>query len=75
VQNCFEDIECSSSNDCIVWEVHVNYLKHFFCPCVVDTVESDGHSQLSKVQHLLPSKAIERGKLNPGSYPPAPASV
>jgi hypothetical protein len=41
----------------------------------VDIAKSDGHSQLSKGQHLLPSEAIERGKLNPGSYPLAPVSI
>jgi hypothetical protein len=56
MQDYFEYVEISTSNDCLVREVHIN----LFCPCVVDIIEGDRHSQHSKCHHLVPSDATER---------------
>jgi hypothetical protein len=39
---CFESIECSPTNDCIVGVFHINNIKHnLLSSCIVD--EAEGH--------------------------------
>jgi hypothetical protein len=66
MQNCFKYVESSRFDDCVVWEIHINNLKHYLlCSCVVDITEGDVHSQLSQCHHLFSSEAIERKSLFP----------
>ena len=58
---CFEGIKCPSTNDCIVWILHINNIKeNLLCPCVVNVAEGDRHCYLAKCHNLSSSKATER---------------
>jgi hypothetical protein len=44
MQDCFEDIESSASDDSVVWKFHINNIEHCIsCSCVIDVAEGDEH--------------------------------
>jgi hypothetical protein len=48
VEYCFEGIERPSTNDCILWILHINNVEdNLLCPCVVNVAERDRHGYLA----------------------------
>jgi hypothetical protein len=42
MQNCFENIKSSPSDDSVIWEFHIHDIKNYIlCSCVVDIAEGD----------------------------------
>ena len=61
MEYCFEGIEHPSTNDCIVWILHINNVEdNLFCPCVVNVVEGDRHGYLVE-RHNLSSSETTKG--------------
>jgi hypothetical protein len=57
----FESIECPSTNDCIVWVLHVNNVKNnLLSSCIVDIAEGNWHCDFAKCHNLPSSKATKR---------------
>jgi hypothetical protein len=60
MKNCFEGIESTTINDCIVRVFHVNNIEHnLFSPCVVDKSKGYLHCDFSKCYNLPSSKATK----------------
>jgi hypothetical protein len=58
---CFESIKCPSTNDCIIWVLHVNNVKdNLFSPCVMDKAEGHWHCDFAKRYNLPSSEATKR---------------
>jgi hypothetical protein len=58
---CFEGIELPSTNNCIVWILHINNVKdNLFCSCVMDVDEGNRHCYLAKCHNLSSSEATKR---------------
>jgi hypothetical protein len=61
VEYNFEGIERPSTNDCIVWILHINNIKYnMLCPCVVNVAEGDWHCYPAKCHNLFSSETTER---------------
>jgi hypothetical protein len=61
VEYCFEGIERPSTNDCIVWILHINNIEHnLLCPCVVNVDEGDRHGYLTECHNLSSSETTKR---------------
>jgi hypothetical protein len=61
VKYSFEGIERPSTNDCIVWILHINNIKdNLLCPCVVNLAEGDRHCYLAKCHNLFSSETTKR---------------
>jgi hypothetical protein len=57
----FESIERPSTNDCIVWVLHVNNVKNnFLSSCVMDIAEDNRHCDFAKCHNLPSSEATKR---------------
>jgi hypothetical protein len=57
---CFESIQCSLSNDCIVRIIHVYNVKYILLSSgVVHVVKGDCHCYFSKCHYLLSSEATQ----------------
>jgi hypothetical protein len=53
----FESIKCPSTNDCIIWVLHVNDVKdNLFSPCVMDKAEGHWHCDFTSAIICLPPK-------------------
>ena len=60
MEYCFEGIQCSSTNDCIVGILHIDNVKdNLFYPCVVNIAEGNQHCYLAKCHYLPSSEATE----------------
>jgi hypothetical protein len=58
---CFESIKCPSTNDCIIWVLHVNNVKdNLFSPCVMDKAEGHWHCDFAERYNLSSSEATKR---------------
>jgi hypothetical protein len=58
---CFEGIEHPSTNDCIVWILHINNVKYnMLCSCVMNIAEGNCHCHLAKCHNLSSSEATKR---------------
>jgi hypothetical protein len=63
MHNFFKYIESSPSNDCIVWEIHVNNLKHdLLCSCIVEIADGNGITSFPSAITCCPPKP-QRGKV------------
>jgi hypothetical protein len=61
VEYCFEGIERPSTNDCIVWILHINNIKdNLLCPCVVNVAKGDWHCYFTKCHDLSSSETTKR---------------
>ena len=57
----FKGIKCPSTNDCVVWLLHVNNVKHnLFSPCIVDEAEGHWHRDLAERYNLPSFEATKR---------------
>jgi hypothetical protein len=61
MKNCFKNIECTTTNDCIVGVLHVNNIKHnLFSPSIIDKSEGHWHRDLAERYNLSYSEATKR---------------
>jgi hypothetical protein len=58
---CFESIECSTTNYCIVGVFHINDEKHnLFSPCIMDEAEGHWHRDFAERCNLSSSESTKR---------------
>jgi hypothetical protein len=61
VEYCFEGIERPSTNDSIVWILHINNVEdNLLCPCVMNVAEGNRHGYLVECHNLSSSETTKR---------------